>query len=241
MKLKQTLLATIFTTATAFATAQTITFATEASYPPFESTNAKGEIIGFDIDIANAICDVIDAKCSFKNESFDALIPGLITGRGGFDAAIAAIGITPARAKKVAFTEPYFLNTSSFIALDSTNMADIKTVGVQNGTTLQKYLLDSHKYNVVPYASIQNAILDIKNKRVDAVFGDTLVLQDTLKTEKGLHLVGEPVHDEKYFGIGDGIAVRKSNKKLIAELNRGIAQIKADGTYQKIYDKWFSK
>lgn len=241
MKLKQTLLATIFATATAFAAAQTITFATEASYPPFESTNAKGEIIGFDIDLANAICDAIDAKCTFKNESFDSLIPGLITGRGGFDAAIAAIGITPARAKKVAFTVPYFKNTSSYVALDKTQMADIKTVGVQNGTTMQKYIIDLHKYNVKPYASIQNAILDVQNGRIDAVFGDTLVLQDSVKTEKGLHLVGEPVHNEKYFGIGDGIAVRKSNKKLVAELNRGIAQIKADGTYQKIYDKWFSK
>lgn len=221
--------------------AQNITFATEATYPPFESINAKGEIVGFDIDIANAICNAIKAKCSFKNEAFDSLIPSLITGRGGFNAAIAAIGITPEREKKVAFTVPYFVNTTSFIALNSTKMEDVKIVGVQNGTTLQKYLLDAGKYKVVPYASIQNAILDIKNKRVDAVFGDTLVLQETLKSEKGLHLVGDAIKDEKYFGIGDGIAVNKANKKLVADLNRGIEKIKTDGTYQKIYDKWFSK
>ncbi|QEH26335.1 transporter substrate-binding domain-containing protein [Histophilus somni] len=241
--MKKLLLATMLAAATIGANAQDITFAMEPSYPPFELTNEKGEIIGFDVDIANAICKEIQANCSFKAQAFDALIPSLIKGRGGFDAAISAIDITEARAKQVAFTDSYYESSASFIALKGkADLTTAKVVGVQNGTTYQQYAnKEAKQYQSKSYASLQDAILDLKNGRIDLIFGDTDVLRDMFDKNPELQFVGERVTDKRYFNNGLGIAVNKKNTALVEQLNKGISAIKANGEYQKIYDKWMTK
>ena len=223
------------------ANAQEITFAMEPSYPPFETTNEKGEIIGFDVDVANAICKEIQATCHFKSQAFDALIPGLKSKR--FDASISAIDITDARAKQVAFSNAYYDSSASYVALKGkADLASAKTVGVQNGTTFQQYTAaESKQYNVKAYASLQDAILDLKNGRIDIIFGDTAVLADMISKEAEIQFVGDKVTDKKYFGNGLGIAVNKSSKELLESLNKGLEAVKANGEYQKIYDKWMTK
>lgn len=238
------LILTALLAGTAVVNAQEITFAMEPSYPPFEFTNEKGEIIGFDVDIANAVCKEIQATCHFKNQAFDALIPSLIKGRGGFDAAISAIDITEARAKQVAFSQPYYTSSASFIALKGkiNNLSQAKKVGVQNGTTYQQYVnAEAKQYAPSSYASLQDAILDLKNGRIDLIFGDTDVLRDMLSKNPEIAFVGERVTDKRYFNNGLGIAVKKSNTALVDSLNKGISLIKENGEYQKIYDKWLSK
>ncbi|MFU2077148.1 transporter substrate-binding domain-containing protein [Avibacterium endocarditidis] len=240
--MKKLLLATLLASSAAMAQAQDITFAMEPSYPPFELTNEKGEIVGFDVDIANAICKEIEATCHFKSQAFDALIPSLIKGRG-FDAAISAIDITEARAKQVAFSQPYYESSASFIAVKGkADLATAKTVGVQNGTTYQQYAnAEAKQYTAKSYASLQDAILDLKNGRIDLIFGDTDVLRDMFEKTPELTFVGERVTDKRYFNNGLGIAVNKSNTALVESLNKGIEAIKANGEYQKIYDKWMTK
>lgn len=242
--MKKLLLATLIATS-AFATAQQeITFAMEPSYPPFELTNEKGEIIGFDVDVANAICKEINATCHFKAQAFDALIPSLIKGRGGFDAAISAIDITEARAKQVAFTDSYYDSSASFIAVKEKGLTleTAKKVGVQNGTTYQQYINNEAKqYEQSSYASLQDAILDLKNGRIDIIFGDTDVVREMFDKNPELGFVGEKVTDKKYFNNGLGIAVNKSKTELVESLNKGIKAIKENGEYQKIYDKWMTK
>lgn len=240
--MKKLLLATLLASSAAMAQAQDITFAMEPSYPPFELTNEKGEIVGFDVDIANAICKEIEATCHFKSQAFDALIPSLIKGRG-FDAAISAIDITEARAKQVAFSQPYYESSASFIAVKGkADLATAKTVGVQNGTTYQQYAnAEAKQYTAKSYASLQDAILDLKNGRIDLIFGDTDVLRDMFEKNPELTFVGERVTDKRYFNNGLGIAVNKSNTALVESFNKGIEAIKANGEYQKIYDKWMTK
>lgn len=163
--MKKLLLATLIATSAMASAQQEITFAMEPSYPPFELTNEKGEIIGFDVDIANAICKEINATCHFKSQSFDSLIPSLVKGRGGFDAAISAIDITEARAKQVLFSAPYYESSASFIAVKDKGLTleKAKKVGVQNGTTYQQYIANEAKqYAASSYASLQDAILDLK-------------------------------------------------------------------------------
>ncbi|NKI73072.1 arginine ABC transporter substrate-binding protein [Dickeya sp. CFBP 2040] len=224
--------------------AETIRFATEASYPPFESVDASNQIVGFDIDLANALCKHIQATCTFSNQAFDSLIPGLKFRR--YDAVIAGMDITPERQQQVSFTQPYYENSALFIAQKG-KLADIaalkgKRVGVQNGTTHQKFLLDKHKdITVVPYDSYQNAVLDLKNGRLDAVFGDTAVVNEWLKENANLASVGDKVTDKDYFGIGLGIAVRQNNDELVKKFNDALNNIKQDGTYQTIYKKWFQQ
>lgn len=221
--------------------AQEITFAMEPSYPPFETTNEKGEIIGFDVDVANAICKEIQATCHFKSQSFDALIPSLKAKR--FDAAISAMDITEARAKQVSFSNAYYDSTASYVALKGkADLASAKTIGVQNGTTFQQYTAaETKQYNAKSYASLQDAILDLKNGRIDIIFGDTAVLSDMISKEPEIQFVGEKVTNKKYFGNGLGIAVNKSSKELLESLNKGLEAVKANGEYQKIYDKWMTK
>ncbi|HEI8865617.1 arginine ABC transporter substrate-binding protein [Serratia sp. AKBS12] len=226
------------------AAAETIRFATEASYPPFEFVGADNKIQGFDVDLANAMCKEMQATCTFTNQAFDSLIPSLKFKR--FDAVMAGMDITPEREKQVLFTKPYYDNSALFIAQKG-KVADVaslkgKKVGVQNGTTHQKFLTDKHpEITTVPYDSYQNAILDLKNGRVDAVFGDTAVVNEWLKQNDALAAVGDKVTDKGYFGTGLGIAVRQKNTDLQGKFNAALDKIKQDGTYEAIYKKWFQQ
>ena len=239
--MKKTLLTAILLGASAAASAQELTFAMEPSYPPFETTNEKGEIIGFDVDVANAICKEIQATCKFKGEAFDALIPNLKAKR--FDASISAIDITDARAKQVLFSDAYYDSTASYVTLKGkATLESAKNVGVQNGTTFQQYTVaETKQYTTKAYASLQSAILDLKSGRIDMIFGDTAVLADMISKEPEMQFIGDKVANKKYFGNGLGIAMHKSNKELAEQLNKGLAAIKANGEYQKIYDKWMTK
>ncbi len=93
--------------------AETIRFATEASYPPFESIDANNQIVGFDVDLAQALCKEIDATCTFSNQAFDSLIPSLKFRR--VEAVMAGMDITPEREKQVLFTTPYYDNSALFV------------------------------------------------------------------------------------------------------------------------------
>ncbi|WGO82781.1 arginine ABC transporter substrate-binding protein [Arsenophonus apicola] len=225
---------------------ETIRFATEATYAPFESIDANNNIVGFDIDLAKAICQKLNANCTFTHQSFDSLIPSLKMRR--FDALIAGIDITPERQKQVDFTDIYYNNSATFIAvknkINKISLLKGKKIGVQNGTTHQKYIMQQHKeMQAVPYDNYQTAILDLKNGRIDAVFGDTAVTTEWLKTKgnENLAAVGEKVTDANYFGVGLGIAVRKGNKALLDKLNTALIQVKQDGSYDVIYHKWLQK
>ncbi|PKH24312.1 arginine ABC transporter substrate-binding protein [Enterobacterales bacterium CwR94] len=222
--------------------AETIRFASSATYPPFESLDGNNQIVGFDIDLAKALCANMQANCTFTNNPFDSLIPALKFRR--FDAVISGMDITPERSKQVTFTAPYYANSAVVIAqkgkFSSLEQLKGKRIGMENGTTHQKFMQDKHPEVVtVAYDSYQNAILDLKNNRLDGVFGDTAVVNEWLKTNPGLGTVGEHVTDAQYFGTGLGIAVRPDNTALLEKLNAALTAIKADGTYQKINQKWF--
>lgn len=237
--MKKLFLASAIALVTASVSAQeTITFAMEPSYAPFETTNEKGEVIGFDVDIANALCEELKATCQFKTQSFDSLIAGLKF--KNFDAIISGMDITEARQKQVSFTSPYLENSVSYVAVKGKFTPETaKNVGVQNGTTFQQYLNKNAKqYNLKSYASLQSAVLDLKNGRIDMVFGDTPVLAEWLKTEKELDFVGDKVVDKSFFGNGYGIAVNKSNVVLLDKLNNALETIKTNGKYEQIYNTW---
>lgn len=240
--MKKRLIATLLAGVSVSAMAEDIRFATEASYPPFEFMDAANTIQGFDIDLANALCAEMQANCTFTNQAFDSLIPSLRFRR--FEAVIAGMDITPERLKQVLFTHPYYDNSAVFIS-NKDKFSDVATlkgqrIGIQNGTTHQKYLLEKHpEMTVVAYDSYQNAILDLKNGRINAVFGDTAVVNEWLKSDKELTSIGDKITDQNYFGSGLAIAVRQSNNELINRFNNALKTIKENGTYQTIYNKWF--
>ncbi|MBN0394431.1 transporter substrate-binding domain-containing protein, partial [Pseudomonas aeruginosa] len=91
-----------------------ISFGVSATYPPFESMDANNQIVGFDIDLAHALCKQMQAECTFTNHAFDSLIPALKFKK--YDAVISGMDITPERSKQVAFTDPYYANSALVIA-----------------------------------------------------------------------------------------------------------------------------
>ncbi|MCF7352610.1 arginine ABC transporter substrate-binding protein [Vibrio sp. CK2-1] len=242
--MKKILLASLIGLASTHAMAQDeIKFATEATYAPFEYMDDNSEIQGFDIDLANALCEEMQVKCTFHNQAFDSLIPALKFKR--YDAAISAMDITEARLKQVNFTNAYYENAAAFVSAEG-KIADQaglegKRVGVQNGSTHQSYLVDQMPgVTAVPYASYQDAFIDMQNGRIDSVFGDTAVVAEWFKKEDGLAYVGEPVTNKQYFGNGFGIAVNKDNQELVDQLNAALEKVKQNGEYKAIFDKYFA-
>ncbi|MCA4024029.1 arginine ABC transporter substrate-binding protein [Vibrio vulnificus] len=241
--MKKILLASLIGLVSANAAAQQeIKFAMEATYAPFEYMDENNQIQGFDVDLANALCQQMDASCSFHNQAFDSLIPALKFKR--YDAAISAMDITDARLEQVAFSNAYYDNSAAFVSFAGkvTDQAALKgkRVGVQNGSTHQSFLLEQMAgVTAVPYASYQDAFLDMKNGRIDSVFGDTAVVAEWFKKENNLAYVGEHVTNAQYFGNGFGIAVNKDNQALVDQLNAALKAVKANGEYQAIFNKYF--
>lgn len=226
----------------------TIRFAMEATYPPFESIDTEGEITGFDVDIAKSICEKINATCSFVNSPWDSLIPGLKLGK--FDAVISALAITSKREQQVAFSQPYYFDTASFVAAESDPIDPTleglkgKSVGVQGGTAMENYMRGFYKnggVDVKNYASITDAFLDLKSGRIDAVLADTPIAKSWIASlvEPDYKIIGEPISDSTYFGSGLGIAINKKNTDLLQKINQGLNAIKEDGTYDKLVKKYF--
>ncbi|KYN90971.1 arginine ABC transporter substrate-binding protein [Vibrio cidicii] len=241
--MKKMLLASLIgLVSTNVAAQQEIKFAMEATYAPFEYMDENNQIQGFDVDLANALCKQMQAKCSFHNQAFDSLIPALKFKR--YDAAISAMDITEARLEQVSFTDAYYDNSAAFVSIAG-KVADQgalkgKRVGVQNGSTHQSYLLEQMAgVTAVPYASYQDAFIDMKNGRIDSVFGDTAVVAEWFKKENNLAYVGEYVTNTQYFGNGFGIAVNKDNQKLVADLNAALKAVKTNGEYQTIFNQYF--
>ena len=213
----------------------------EVTYPPFESYDSNNNIVGLDPEFAALIAQHLQAKPQLIDTKFTSLILGI--GKK-YDAVISGMDITPERSKQVAFTDPYYANSAVVIAkkgaYTSFDQLKGKRIGMENGTTHQKYLQDKHpEVKTVAYDSYQNAIIDLKNGRIDGVFGDTAVVNEWLKTNPQLGAATPKVTDPQYFGTGLGIAVRPDNKALLEKLNAALKAIKADGTYQKISNQWF--
>lgn len=247
--MKKFLAALVFASVASQAVAvEQIKFVTEATYPPFEMMDENNEFQGFDIDIARAVCAEIEVECTFSNQSFDSLIPSLKFRR--YDAAIAAMDVTPARQEQVDFSDIYYENSAVLVAKKgqyktATDFSG-KSVGVQNGTSHQSYMSDKYaKENVLllNFPSYQKAFLDLKNGRINGVFADSAVAHDWLTKHSGgnYETVGQAVTDANYFGSGFAVAVRKGNTELLDQINVGLQAIKANGTYDKIYTKYFAK
>ncbi|MBO6758875.1 MAG: ABC transporter substrate-binding protein [Roseibium sp.] len=220
---------------------------TEGAYPPFNSLTADGQLVGFDIDIADALCAQMKVECEFVVQDWDGMIPALQAGK--FDAVIASMSITEERLQKVDFSNKYY-NTPPAIAvpkdstLTGTTDADLAGValGAQSSTTHSNYAEEKlPSADLKLYPTPDEYKLDVANGRIDAVIDDVVVLSDWLATEDGAccKLLGTLTPDPVINGAGAGIAIRKDNPELKAMLNDAIAAILANGTYKEINDKYF--
>jgi lysine-arginine-ornithine-binding protein len=221
--------------------ADKIRIGTEGAYPPFNQIDSNGNVIGFDIDIAKALCAKMQAECTIVTQDWDGIIPGLLAKK--YDAIVASMSITEERKKAVAFTDPYYSNSLRYVAkkdskIDPSNLKG-KTIGAQRATVSGSYLEDHLKdvVNIKLYDTQENAYLDLGAGRVDAVLADMLVNYDWLKSDQGQGFEFKG----KAIDVNDkiGIALRKDDAELTKKFNEAIAAIRADGTYDKINAKYF--
>ena len=215
---------------------------TEPSFAPFEFPDKQsGELTGFDLDLIKAMGKKAGfEKVTVKGMGFDALIPALDA--GNIDVAIAGMSITDARKQKVNFTDPYYESGLATVVRKDNNaiksLEDLKgkTIAVQLGTTGADAAGKIEGATVKTFDTSDTACLELKNGGADAVISDLPVLQYFLKQGGSQYAksVGTPKKGDFY-----GIATAKKNKELCDKLNKALAELKKDGEYQKIYDKWF--
>ncbi|MFK8033483.1 MAG: ABC transporter substrate-binding protein [Hyphomicrobiales bacterium] len=221
---------------------------TEGAYPPFNNLTADGQLVGFDIEIAKALCEEMKADCEFVTQDWDGIIPALIA--GNFDAIIASMSITEERKQKVDFTEKYY-NTPPAIAVSkdskiagvSANDLAGKAIGAQSSTTHSNYAEAKFKDSDVRlYPTADEYKLDLENGRVDAVIDDIIVLSEWVDAKEGAccKIVGALTPDPVINGEGAGIAIRKGEDELREKFNAAIQAIIANGKYKEINDKYFS-
>ena len=217
---------------------------TEGAYPPFNNINEEGKLVGFDIDIGNALCDAMDVTCEWVTSDWDGIIPALLAKK--FDTIMASMSITEERKEKIAFTDKYYTSPVRFIRRKGTDASpeDISgaVVGVQSATVSENLVQGRFPdAEVKTYAEQEQANLDLTSGRVDLVAADAFVLMDFVDSEAGndVEFVGPSYTDEEYLGEGIGIGVRKEDDELRKMLNEAIKQIREDGTYQKINAQYF--
>ena len=221
----------------------------EGAYPPFSWVEKDGTLKGFDIDIAMALCEEIGAECVLVPQDWDGIIPALLARK--YDAIIASMSITEERKKKVAFSEKYYNTPAKFarkkgsgITISKAGMKG-KKVGVQRATTHDNFITAEFgdSVEIKRYGTQDEAYLDAIAGRVDLLLADSIAMDDGfLKTDKGKgwEFVGPGLNEEKYFGVGAGIAVRKSDGELAKLFSLAIKVIRSNGVYHMINGKYFA-
>jgi polar amino acid transport system substrate-binding protein len=215
---------------------------TDAAYAPFETENADKTISGFDIDVLKAIAEKTGLKLRFINTPWEGLFNQLAS--GDRDILVSAITITDERKKVMDFSDPYF-EAAQLIAVPTkskvTKMEDLKNlkVGVQTGTTGDEIvgnLVGKSNSNIKRFEGTPLAIKELENGGVDAVVADNGVITNFQKNNSSaFKVVSDPSFKKEHYGF----AVKTGNTELLNKINQGLAAIKADGTYDKIYQNYF--
>ncbi|WP_321812627.1 ABC transporter substrate-binding protein [Burkholderia sp. BCC1985] len=228
----------------------TIRFGVDASYPPFESKDASGKVVGFDVDLGNEICARLKAKCVWIENDFDGMIPALKAKK--FDGVLSSMSMTSARAEQIAFSDKLFNTPTRLVAKKGANLQPTaeslkgKSVGVEQGTiqeTYAKAYWAPKGVQVVPYQNQDGVYQDLMSGRLDAALQDAVQADiGFLKTPRGasFEFAGKDIDDPKTLGNGAGIGLRKDDADLKAKIDHAIADMIKDGTYKKLEKKYFA-
>jgi len=217
--------------------------AMEPTFPPFDTTDENGELTGFDVDLVNAIAEDQGFTVEWVNMGFDGLITALQG--GNIDMIASGMNASPERREKVDFSDTYY-ESGLVVAVKADNTTiksvddltkDMK-VGVQIGTTgadlAQELFEDGKIAEVKVYNGLDVAMMDLVNGAVAAVINDEPVTKEYMNAKPGtIKIVGDTLNAESY-----GIAVQKGNTELLEKLNAGLKNIKDNGKFQEIWDKW---
>lgn len=214
-----------------------LTMGTNAAFPPYEFVDDDGNIVGIDAEIAKAIADKLDMELEIKDMEFDSLITACAG--GSVDVVLAGMTVTDERKESVNFSDTYATGIQVIIVKADSDIADVdglagKIIGVQSGTTGDIYCTDEFgQDSVKQYANGALAVEALKNGQVDCVVIDNEPAKAFVAANEGLKILESEYAVEDY-----AIAIAKENTDLLAKINKAMAELKADGTIDKIVGKY---
>lgn len=226
--------------------AEPLRVATNAVFPPFEFYDSKtGGMQGYEIDLIKAMAEAMGRELKLEQMGFDAIIPAIISGT--IDAGASGFSITPERGKRVNFTMPFYQSGLTILVAKGSEGAikgfdDLKgkKISVQIGTTSQTFAKKIEGAEVSTFNNAGDAILNLVGGNCDAVNNDKPVTDYILSQNKSL---AEKTVHLPVLATADNFAMvtAKNNKALCDEMNAAMKKLKADGTFDKIYQKWFGR
>jgi len=224
-----------------------LTIGTEGAYPPFNYLDSDGEVQGFEIDLGNEMCERLEIECEWVVQDWDGIIPGLLAQR--YDAVIASLYITDDRKKKITFSDKYYKVPARFVVPKdsdlkiSENGLAGKVVCTQRATSFERFLTDNMPdVRRRVYATMDEAYIDLAAGRCDALMSDVVAVSESfLDTEEGkrFEFRGPEFTGAEWFGYGAGVAVRHENAHIAEAFSEVIKELRKDGTYQEIAERWF--
>ena len=225
----------------------TLRIGVEGAYPPFSSKEADGTLVGFDIDIARALCAEMQRECELVEQEWDGMIPALLGRR--FDAIVASMSITEERRQQIDFSEKYYQTPARLVAATDAGFEGTpeglagRRIGVQRGATHQCYAERMFpESEIVLYGTQEEVFRDLVLGRIDVQLSDSLIAQESfLNTDEGAtysFLGGDRV-DVDCYGEGVGVAVRQNEEELRDAISAAIAAIRENGVYAEINGRYF--
>ena len=222
--------------------AKTLVACTQLPYRPFEFNDASGKIVGFDIDMVSEVAKDLKVTPEIVDTPFEGIQTGDDLTTGKCDIAASGITITDVREKAFNFSTPYFDATQALLVKTGSKVASIhdltgKKLGVQQGTTGEIYAKSNAPgAQLVQFEDLALLETAVQTGQIDAAINDNGVLLDFAKSNHDVKVAAELATAEKY-----GLGVKTGNKTLLAAVNKTLVRIKADGTYDALYTKWFGK
>lgn len=223
--------------------------ATDGAYPPF-SRLEDGRPVGFDVDVARAICERLAAECDIVAPGWDDLLPALLARR--VDLVVASQPITDDLRRRVEVSAPYHRILPRFVGRDLAEPIDPspaairgRRIGVRAGTAHAAHLAAVHApagATIVDFPDETEALRALAGGRLDLIFGDALVLYRLLDGDfahKGLRFVGRPVDSPRHFGAGAGLTVRREDADLARLVDKALADLDRDGTLDRLAGRYF--
>jgi polar amino acid transport system substrate-binding protein len=232
----------------AYAQEGPVRIAIEGNFPPFNYLDANGELQGFDVEIAQALCATMKVECELVVQEWDQMIPGLVDKE--YEAIVSSMSMSAERRKQAAFTHRYYDSPSVFITARTSELRAFspqdlagQKLGVTLATSQLAYAQDLYaSSDITVFASSPELYEGLASGKVDAILEDKLAAFDWLNNTKAgqcCEFRSEDIKDATYFGEGAGIAVHKDNETLLADMNEALATITEDGTYNMINAKYF--
>jgi polar amino acid transport system substrate-binding protein len=234
--------------------AETLRVGMECTYAPFNYKNAEGELVGYDVDVAKGVARITGADLDFVCQEWDGMIPALLANK--FDLIIASMSITEKRLEKIDFSSPYRFSVGQLVGSDKIdaklfddaghpipeNFNGLK-VGLERATTYSSWFEEILPgADVVLYDSNEALYLDLQNGRTDIIMTNPMKAHLVFLSKdegSGFKLIGPPIDEEKYFGIGVGIGLRKGQPELKARLDSALKELINSGELESYALKYF--